>query len=67
MEKSIEDFRKDEQHAPDLLEAIMRTTDLVKEKLRPNLFQIEQFRPKITNIRVWSKSEQLPNIFVEQP
>ena len=33
MEKCFEDARQDEKHVPDLLEAIMRPTDPVKEEL----------------------------------
>ena len=33
MEKYIEDARQEEKHVPDLLEAIMRPTDPVKEEL----------------------------------
>ena len=36
MEKYIEDARQEEKDVPDLLEAIMRPTCLVKEKLRTN-------------------------------
>ena len=49
MEKYIEDTRQEEKDVPDLLEAIMRPTCLVKEELRPNLFE---FRPEITKIKV---------------
>ena len=52
MEKCFEDARQDEKHVPDLLAAIIRPTDPVKEELRPNLFKIDQFRPDITKIRV---------------
>ena len=52
MEKYIEDARQDEKHVPDLLEAIPRPTDLVKEELRQNLFKMTHFRPEITKIRV---------------
>ena len=34
MEKYFEDARQDEKHVPDLLEAIIQPTDLVKEELR---------------------------------
>ena len=37
---------------PDLLEAIMRPTDPVKEELRQQLFKIIQFGSKIKKIRV---------------
>ena len=46
MEKYIEDVRQDEKHVPDLLEAIIRPTDPVKEELRQNLFKTIQFDPK---------------------
>ena len=52
MEKYIEDARQDEKHVPDLLESIMRPTDPVKDELRQKLIKIDQFRPKITKIRV---------------
>ena len=52
MEKYVEDVKQDEKHVPDLLESIMRLTCLVKEELRPNLFKISQFGPKITKIWV---------------
>ena len=47
MEKYIEDARQEEKDVPDLLEAIMRPTDPVKEELRQNLFKMIQFRPEI--------------------
>ena len=40
MEKYIEDLRQDEKHVPDLLEAIMRPTDPVKDELRQKLFKM---------------------------
>ena len=52
IEKHIEDARQEEKDVPDLLEAIMRPTDPVKEELRQNLFKMTQFRPEITKIRV---------------
>ena len=52
MEKYIEDARQEEKDVPDLLEAIMRLTCLVKEELRQNLFKMSQFRPKIQKIKV---------------
>ena len=48
----IEDARQEQKDAPDLLEAILRPTCLVKEELRPNLSKLIQFRPEITKIRV---------------
>ena len=47
MEKYIEDARQEEKDVPDLLEAIMRPTCLVKEELRQNLMKMTQFRSKI--------------------
>ena len=50
--KYIEDARQDEKHVPDLLEAIMRPTDPVKEELRQKLSKMIQFGSKITKMRV---------------
>ena len=50
--KIVEDARQEEKDVPDLLEAIMRPTCLVKEELRPILFKITKFKPEITKIRV---------------
>ena len=52
IEKYIEDAKQDEKHVPDLLEAIMKPTDPVKEELRPNLHKINQFESKITKFKV---------------
>ena len=52
MEKYIEDARQEDKDVPDLLEAIMRPTDPVKEELRQNLMKVSQFGSKITKIRV---------------
>ena len=52
MEKYIEDAKQKEKGDPDLLEAIMRPTDPVKDELRPNSCKMMQFRPEITKIRV---------------
>ena len=52
MEKYNEDARQDEKHVPDLLEAIMRPTDPVKEELQQKLSKIDQIRSKITKMRV---------------
>ena len=51
IEKFIEDTKQDEKHVPDLLEAMMRATCLVKEELRPILFNITQVRPEITKFQ----------------
>ena len=47
MEKYIEDARQEEKDVPDLLEAIMRPTCLVKEELRQNLSKLSQFGSKL--------------------
>ena len=52
MEKCNEDARQDEKHVPDLLEAIMRHTFLVKEELRSILFKMIQIRSEILKIKV---------------
>ena len=52
IEKYIEDVRQDEKHVPDLLEAIMRPTCLVKEELWRNSCKMSQFRPEILKIKV---------------
>ena len=51
-EKCFEDVRQDEKHVPDLLEAITRPTDPVKEELRQKLFEMTQFGSKIKKIKV---------------
>ena len=52
MEKCFEDARQDEKHVPDLLEAIMRPTDPVKEELRQKWFKITHISSKIQKMRV---------------
>ena len=52
IEKYIEDARQDEKHVTDLLEAIIRPTDPVKEELRQKLFKMSQFETKITKMSV---------------
>ena len=52
VEKYVEDVRQEEKDVPDLLEAIMRPTCLIKEELRQNLFKMNQFRSKIQKIKV---------------
>ena len=52
MEKYVEDARQEEKDVPDLLEAIMRPTDPVKEELRQKTMKMSQFRTKITKIKV---------------
>ena len=56
---------------PDLLEAIMRPTDPVKEELRQKLFKIDQFGSKL-KIRVctFQMSGKIPdsaNVAFEEP
>ena len=45
MEKYVEDARQEEKDVPDLLEAIMRLTCLVKEELRQKTIKMSQFSP----------------------
>ena len=52
MEKYVEDARQEEKDVPDLLEAIPRPTDPVKDELQQKLFKMIQFRPKVTKIEV---------------
>ena len=52
MEKCFENARQDEKHVPDLLEAIMRPTDPVKDESRQKLFKMTQFGSEIKKIRV---------------
>ena len=52
MEKCFEDVRQDEKHVPDLLEAIMRPTDPIKDELRQKLSKIDQCGSKIKKMRV---------------
>ena len=52
METYFEDLRQDEKHVPDLLEAIMRPPDPVKDELRQKLFKMIQFGSKILKMRV---------------
>ena len=52
IEKYVEDVKQGQKVDPDLVESIMRPTDLVKDELRRILFKMGEFRPKITKIRV---------------
>ena len=72
VEKYFEDARQDEKHVPDLLEAIMKPTDPVKEELQQKLFEIDQFGSKIKKIRVctFQMSGKIPdstNVAFEAP
>ena len=51
IEKYVEDARQKETDVPDLLEAIMRPTNPVKEELRRNLRKMDKFRPKTSKSR----------------
>ena len=51
-EKCFEDARQDEQHVPDLLEAIIQPPDPVKDKLWQKLFKMIQFESKIKKMRL---------------
>ena len=51
IEKYIEDAKQDEKRVPDLLEAIIQPTGLVKEELRQILLKITQLGSKITKIK----------------
>ena len=46
MEKYDEGVKEDEKYVTDLLEAIMRPTDPVKEELRRKLCRMIKFSPK---------------------
>ena len=61
IEKYIEDVKQEEKDVPDLLESIMKGSGLVKEELRRILFKMDQFRPKITKIRVYTFSDDRKN------
>ena len=52
IEKHVEDVKQDEKHVPDLVESIMEGFGLVKEELQLISFKSNQFRPKISKIRV---------------
>ena len=52
MEKYIKDARQEEKDVPDLLEAIMRPTDPVKEELRRKFMKMDQFGSKLSKIKV---------------
>ena len=52
MEKYIENANQEDKDVPDLLEAIMRPTFLVKEELRQHLMKMIKFESKIQKINV---------------
>ena len=51
IEEYIEDVKQDEKHILDLMEAMMRPPDPVREELRLILFKIAQFGSKIQTSR----------------
>ena len=63
IEKYIEDAKQDEKHVPDLLEAILRPTCLVKEELRPILFKMIQIRSKIKEFSALTFSIPKSDVF----
>ena len=52
IETCFEDVRQDEKHVPDLLESIIQLSDPVKDELREQLFNIDQFGSKIKKMQV---------------
>ena len=52
IEKYVEDVKQGQKVAPDLVESIMRPTDIVKEQLQRKTQKMHQFRSQITKIRV---------------
>ena len=60
MDKYIEDARQEEKDIPDLLEAIMRPTCLVKEELRPILFKMTKIMSEIQ--KIWVSTFWVPEI-----
>ena len=46
MEKCFEDARQDEKHVPDLLEGIMRPTDLAKKSYGESCSKLTNLGPK---------------------
>ena len=52
MEKYVEDAKQKVKDVSDLLESTMTPTCLVKTELQPSLFKLNQFRTKITKIKV---------------
>ena len=60
MEKYVEDVKQEEKHVPDLLEAIMRPTCLVKKELRQILSKLNQFRSEITKNPGLTRKSKVP-------
>ena len=52
IEKYVEDVKQDEKSVPNLVESMIRSTDLAKEELRRILFKMSQCSPKIKELRV---------------
>ena len=64
MEKCFEDLRQDEKHVPDLLEWRIQLNLFVKDELRQKLFEMTEFTPEITKIRVcnFQMSGKIPDL-----
>ena len=52
IEKYFEDVRQDEKHVPDLLESITRPKLFVKDEIRQQFFNMNQFGSKIKKMKV---------------
>ena len=52
IEKYVEDVKQGQRDVTDLLESIMKPTDLVKGELRQILSKMGQFESEITKLRV---------------
>ena len=53
IEKYVEGVKQGQKLAPDLVESIMKLTDIVKEELQRKTMNMHQFIPKITKLWVW--------------
>ena len=69
MEKYAEDIKQDEKSVPDLVESIMKQSGLAKEDLRRILMKMNQFRSKITSIKVctFQMSGKIPDLSKTSP
>ena len=67
--KNIEDVKQDQKIVPDLLEAIMRPTDPVKEESWRISMEMSQFRSEIQEFRVctFQMSGKIPDIHRRLP
>ena len=52
IDKYVEDIKQDQKSVPDLLESMMNGSGIVKEELRMVLMKMDQFKTKITKIKV---------------